>query len=629
MTWHDDGVSLTLDVSTSGTFITPPVRVAYPFLGDSGNSPPTGWTPYVPTGSSVTDISLGVSDGLALISRSLGATVSQTYDMGIERADFLITPHHTYQVSILFRGDSQLFNTTMPTLSVSFYRASGAVAFTRQSRPFASMPDGTNWYTFTVDQKATASDGEGCNRLRIVLMARCPTGAPTGSRWAGHWTDLAITDVTVANAPTFTWREVTCDTMEASVRYGRQRFTERYDVGTFNILINNVSGEYMYQDPHPWGLRPGRMLRMRATYKGATYPICFGVIDRIKTDMQPDGKATVAMTVYDTTSYTSDIPTPQISFMNPSMANDPDALSGNRVNALLNYAGLASVMRVIDPGVFPMQNVAESGRGLREEIGVTGDSEGGAFFGERDGTIVYRDRSWPTRDPRGGVVQANFTAFPNGLNVDLAPDDVPTDPNAPVICPGSMDTDWSLERVINTITLAVTGGTKQFFRDDTSQKENGIRTYQRLDFVNTTYTTLSVNTQLAARAQDIFSTSLKALLRVQRLSFRPAPATWEFTFSFFLNWLVRVFYYNRQGTWGFSTVVRIQSIEHRITPTDWVVTCDIDQPIAYTDDLVPLPPGGWDVADWDAAVWDDEQFTNAALWSAGFNWSNPSSKWGE
>ena len=271
---------------------------------------------------------------------------------------------------------------------------------------------------------------------------------------------------------------------------------------------------------------------------------------------------------------------------------------------------------------------------MREEIGVTADTEGGSFFGERDGTIVYRDRTWTTRDPNGNTVQAQFTAFPGDLNIDLQPDDIPTDPNAPIICPQTMDTDWSLERVINTITLAPVGGTKRNYRDDPSQKANGVRTFQRLDFVNWGGTSNSflggtTTTQLDLRAADIFSTSLEALLRVQQLSYRPSGETWDFTFTVFLNYLIRVFYYIRDGTWGFATVVRIQSIEHRITPKDWVVTFDVDQPISYTDELNPLPPGGWDIASWDATTWDDATYTNSAIWSRGYRWSNPESKWGE
>lgn len=623
--WLDEGVQLLVDISTSGTFISPPFRVAYPF---TGTGVPVGWSLYIPTGGSSSDFTVSTSadNNTVTISRS-GSSTRPTTDYGIQRA-FSITPGHRYRVSCSVKGNPPSGPTSMPTLVADF---SGGTRLIRSSRPWPDgMPDSFNWYTMSVDQDA----GDNTT-LTVVLQCRIPLSVPPDEFWSVLFSDVAITDVTTAAAPSLTWHNVECDTMSATIRYGRARFTERYDVGTFTMQLNNVSGEYIYQDDHPWGFRPGRLVRLRAVYKTVTYPMCFGVLDRIKTFMDPDGKATVTLTAFDTTSYTSDTPTPQISFAGSGI-NDLDSLSGNRVDSLLNIAGVAQSVRAIDPGIFGTQNVSESGRGLREEIGVTADSEGGSFFGERDGTIVYRDRSWSSRDPKGGTVQANFTAFPNDLNIGLQPDNIPTDPNAPVICPSSMDTDWSLERVINTITLATAGSTKRFYSNQPSQTDNGVRTYQRLDFVNLggfgSQAYLlggTLDTQLAARANDIFSTSLDAMLRVQRLEYRPQEGNWEWTLTAFLDWLVRVFYYIRDGTWGFATVVRVQSITHQITPHDWVVSLDIDQPISYTDNLVPLPPGGWDIADWDASVWDDEFYTNSAIWSAGFRWSNPESKWGE
>jgi hypothetical protein len=477
------------------------------------------------------------------------------------------------------------------------------------------------------------NDATPINYITVLLTARS-TLDQASAQWQAAFRSVYITDVTVATAPTFEWREVQCDTMDASIRYGRARFTERYDVGTFVVKLNNASGEYIYQETHPWGFRPGRMFRMSATYKGTTYPLCFGVIDRIKTVMTLDGKANVTMTVFDTTSYTSDTTTPSIWFMSPGVINDPKALSGNRINALLNFTGVAQSLRLIDPGIFSMSNVVESGRAVREEIGVTADSEGGSFFGERDGKVVYRDRSWSSRDPRGGTVQAQFTAYPGSITIDPQPDDIPTDPNAPTICPQSMDTDWSLERVINTILLAVVGRSKRQYINIPSQQEHGVRTYQRLDFVNWTGPAGSIDAQLQARANDIFSTSLDALLRVQQLSYRPGEGTWEFTFTFFLDWLVRVFYYIRNGTWGFATVVRVQSIEHRITPTDWVVSIDVDQPISYTGDIEPIPPAtgmGWDDALWNINIWDQEKGDavplSGAYWNSGQVWNGDRVTW--
>lgn len=623
--WQDDGVKLLLDISTGGQFITPPTRVSYPFVANG--QIPMDWAKYFQTGGDILQATWSMSGDVQTVqSSATNSNLALVY--GINRT-FSVTPGHRYQISVEVRGDAVKYAASAPTLSVGFIKVGDSSSSSiRQNNRFQNgMPD-NEWHTLNIDYPMIVG-GVNVDRIDVALYSRTPSGST--QPWGVQWRNFTLTDVTAVSAPSFTWRAVECDGMDASIRYGRARFTERYDVATSQVMLNNVSGEYTYQDPHPWGFRPGRMFRLRAQYKGTTYPLVFGVIDRIKTVMTINGKANVTLTVFDTTSYCSDVPTPSIWFMNPGTINDPDAKSGNRVNALLNTVGYAASMRVIDAGIFGMQNVNESGRGIREEIGVTADSEGGSFFGERDGRVIYRDRSWASRDPRGGTVQANFTAVPGDMIIDLQPDDVPTDPNAPVICPATMDTDWSMERVINLITLAVVGGTKQYFSNVPSQSENGIRTYQRFDFLNygSTDSSLggSVNTQLAARANDIFSTSLKALLRVQRLSYRPRDGQWAWTFTVFLDWLVRVFYYIRDGTWGFATVVRVQSIEHRISPTDWLVTIDVDQPISFTDELHPGEPGGWDADEWDEDVWD-QPVGAGGFWSSHQRW-NDGTRWGK
>lgn len=628
MRWLEQGIELLAEVSTSGTFITPPFRVDYPFTG-SGANPPDNWSKDFTTGQLNQYAVYNTSNGaFAFSSSPTNPHVTSAY--AIART-FGVTPSHTYSITVDVSAFKDRIGSA-PLLEVGLIRAGASTPYTyigNMEFGNTGMPD-QQWHQLSMNLPIPAD----VDRIKVLLEGRIGLSnqtSQTAPPWGVYFRRYAMVDVTTAAAPTFTWHSVECDSMGASIRYGRSRFTERYDVGTFNIELNNVTGDYTYRNPHPWGLRPGRMFRMRARYKGTLYPLCFGVIDRIATFMNPAGKATVTMTVFDTTSYTSDIPTPNIWFYNPAILNSASSLSGRRVNAILDHAGIAQSVRAIDTGIFPMQNVEESGRGMREEIGVTADSEGGSFFGERDGRMVYRDRSWSSRDPKGGTVQAQFLAYPGDMIIDPQPDDIPTDPNAPEICPTTMDTDWTLERVINAITLATVGGTRNYYSNAPSQQENGIRTYQRLDFVNGYWTTLTTDAQLNARAGDIFSTSLEALLRVKRLSYRPVDGQWEFTFTFFLDWLIRVFYYHPTNPWGFATVVRVQSIEHRITPTDWVVTLDVDQPISYTDSIAPLPPGGWDTNLWDINQWDegpnDRVPNEGAYWNSGQVWNGIGNTW--
>ena len=103
----------------------------------------------------------------------------------------------------------------------------------------------------------------------------CPnTCSPVGCQWIG----LFVKELDLA-PPTLTWTDITCDVQSIGLRYGRERFTNRYDVSTMQIDMVNNEGKYSFHNPHPLGLAPGRQIRVTATYKGVTYPLGFHVLD--------------------------------------------------------------------------------------------------------------------------------------------------------------------------------------------------------------------------------------------------------------------------------------------------------------------------------------------------------------
>lgn len=609
--WFDD-IQLIAEISSQGSWVSAPVATAWPFEQWSAVDPPTNWAKsVVGTTSLWAWYGTGNTGITTMRSNSLNTQLSTAH--GINRY-FWLDGAATYQVSVKVRGhtpptgasggDAARGATSGPVLVVGKKRAGDASPWTFTSNNTYrtdGLPDSENWYELGMSVVTAANE----DQIRIDLQ--CSNALDHTGQWGVDWKDLSITKVKAYGFYTeMGWYAVQCETMDASIRYGRTRFTERYDVGTAAVRLNNVTGKYQYQISHPLGFRPGRMFRLQAKIRatGVMYPLFYGVIDRIATEMTLDGKANVTLTVFDTTSFTSDTKTPNLWIGSYAIVGgDPLLLSGNRVNALLDSAGVAQSFRSIATGVFPMQNVAESSRSIREEIGVTADSEGGSFFAERDGTIVYRDRNW-VDGTYATQVQANFNAYSSDVNIAIE-DGVVTAPGAPTICPFNMATDWSMERVINQITLAVAGGSKMFYANAYSQSQYGIATYQRLDYVNKATTSYSVATMLNARANDLFTGSLNAELRVQRLEYRPGNNDgWVFALSAFLDWSVRVMYYMLNGTWGFSTVVRIQSVEHRISPTDWVIAYNLDQPSAYLGTLTPLEDGGWDRDNWDQGDWD-------------------------
>lgn len=507
-----------------------------------------------------------------------------------------------------------------------------------------ALTDGLNetvWSGIGTVVTFTAPTGTGVAGFRVqVIGSRDSTASSAlwGFRFRNLWyTDL---DAATANPEPFTWYPVLCDSKSLDIRYGRSRFTQRYEVGTFTIELNNVKGDYRYDPDSPNGFGPGRFLRATATYNGTTYPLCMGVIDSVDLAMELDGTTTASLTVLDPTNLISQVDTPSFSSLfRPAVGY----ISGQRITDLLTAGGIDDQFYAVDAGYWWMQAIKASQRPVRDEIGVTADSEGGSFFATRAGILTYKDRNWPNADPRLYQEQAHFTAVPNGIIVDYSGGQPPS-PDEVIICPHDVDIEWNRDRIINRIQLSSAGGSSSVYENAASQKKYGVIDYQRTDFVwakanQTPAYNASVNslipTYKATRANDYFATSLDATMRFDQVGYSPQEGNWEFTLSVFLNWLVRASYVHAteipsetslgENLWGFTCQLNVQSIVHRITPREWRTTIQLDQPINYKE-LTPLLPSGrgWDDAIWDVDLWD--QLTGAG-WSTGAKWSTTGTVW--
>lgn len=576
--WLDYGIKFKIELATTGDLVAGNVVRDYPFDSSSGGVA-TGWTKYVSTGVA-TDVNWTVLAGNQSISNALGTSSIAVY--GIDR----IFPY--YELGKQYRLDvkARTIDNRSPSLV--------------QMTLFRSR-DGASLGGWSVGNKATVADWEGftvtspvmtdvnANGIGVRLTAM-RNGSDINPNWGGQFTGVSITSIDPSGGPPIEWRDITCDVKSVNIRHGRERYTSRYEVGTFSLVLANDKGLYAYREIHDFGLRPGRQIRLSAVYQGITYPMAYGVLDSIVDGYSLDGRAIATMTAFDVTTVTSNINSPNLNLF----ALDTH---GARINVLLDAVGYTP--RQVDAGVFRTTDVQASGRTIRDEMGVTADSEGGSVFGDREGRIVFKDRTWLATDPKLSNVTANITAIHAHAN-ELPPvDDIPDLPDAPVLCPFSLVPDWSLARVVNFVSLANAGGTAQTFVDVPSQKAHGVHTYQRMDFVN------RESSVLATRANDIMAGNADPKLRVNNTALRPMANdmdAWPWLLSVFLNWAVRVWYIHPLNDWGFAVVTHVQSIEHRITTSDWESTFTLDQPMAFT--TFEFSERGWDVAEWDTDEWD-------------------------
>lgn len=582
--WQAHGVTLKVELATSGSLVSTGEQTFFPFASGGSGGAPNGWTAgEIPTpGSNTSLYNFTTAQGVASVSVKAVPTVQKS--AGFWSPSFAIEPGAMYQIGCEAR---QMDGKAVSNRSVYMDRSNT----NGTSWTFAM---GTQvWPAYTGGEWEDILDGTsqpipaGYTLGRLFVGGTCP--ADQLGLWGVQFRNLFIRKVVAPEA--ITWVDVTCDVQTLGVRYGRERFTNRYDVSALQLDLLNDEGTYSYHEPHPLNLAPGRQVRVTATYKGVTYPMAFHVIDSMIDAYGLDGHIVSRWSLVDPTAFLSNSKV----FSDQSVQYKP----GQRIGILLNQVGY--VPRLLDAGTWNCLGIQSSGRSVRDEAGVTADSVGGNFFADREGNCVYKDRDWLTTDPRLTNVQANLIASSHE-NRDNLPqvDPIPTDPLAPTVCVNELATDWSLARVINTVSLANEGGEVRDYVDSDSVLKYGPQTYQRHDFI------LLDSDHLDTRAQDIMGGYSKAVLRVNSTSFAPGMSdAWEFTLGVFLNWLVRVWFTHPIHAWGYAVCSHIQSIEHRITPTDWLTTVTVDQPSSYSE-TIWASGVGWDEGVWDVNLWDEQ-----------------------
>lgn len=98
------------------------------------------------------------------------------------------------------------------------------------------------------------------------------------------------------------WVDITLDARSWDVFRGRNRELERHQPGRATIVLQNRDRAYdsLYADgPNFGNIKPGKQVRIRATYNGVTYPVFTGTIDQFALDyphFNKDATATILAT---------------------------------------------------------------------------------------------------------------------------------------------------------------------------------------------------------------------------------------------------------------------------------------------------------------------------------------------
>ncbi len=224
----------------------------------------------------------------------------------------------------------------------------------------------------------------------------------------------------------------------------------------------------------------------------------------------------------------------------------------------------------LDPGTITVQATTLA-KNAADEIGITTDTERGAFFATGDGTLRFLDRNGLHDDPSYTTVQAVFGELPtNGelcyTDIELASDD---------------------KELRNLVGISRVGGSMAEVADLTSQSLYGVRTHRRTDLIH------EDDGESEVIAQDHLDVFAYAANRVDKLTASPSihPDDIDALLALGPLQLIEV----RRRTRGFQVVatLQIQSVSEQITPDSWTIDFD-----TFTTS------GVFDVGRWDQDVWN-------------------------
>ena len=285
----------------------------------------------------------------------------------------------------------------------------------------------------------------GTARVTIFVNAgAAPQPTAVGAAWnrpPGLRTDWS-TDVwsTVPG----TWDTFSGAGRAFSIDRGRGSEIDDPIVGTLNLSLDNVSGDYWSVEART-APGAGRQVRIVATYAGVDYDVFTGVFEAFDPTFDKSRRATVDAVASDGRR--------QIEQAEPitDMTGYPQQRTDERVAAVLDTIGWASSRRELDRG---QELVTATGaldkESAAELLRQTQAVEFGRSYIGANGAYVFRNRS---------------ATLPSPVIV-LGPSD------SPMFAPRFEHND---RLVANRVSVTRTGGTVQLAEDVTSQGRYGVR----------------------------------------------------------------------------------------------------------------------------------------------------------
>lgn len=401
--------------------------------------------------------------------------------------------------------------------------------------------------------------------------SRIPVSA---GRWGiQRWNDPAA--VWAGSEPY--WLDVSCHVHAVDSYRGHERTTDRWNVGTCTITVNNADG---WADPSTTpaapafdALRPGVPIRWGMTIDGVRRVMWRGVVDAQLATY--DGRlAETDVVTFGAVDALGDAGAATVPQVAPVGAGETATA---RIHRILDAAGVAAAKRLVDVNPTPMV-ATDLGAQVVDLLAVTAESVGGAVYADTEARIVFRHRDWQTWVP-GTPPDGTIGNVPGG------------------VCPSSWEVSFDRADLVTRAIVGARDVVPVVVNDVAGQRRYGYQTGpERLDMVTTDTATL---TEVANRLLRAAGTATMPRIRAATLDTATATAARDLAATVDPTGPTRYrAVLERAGRIVFDRTMFATSVAHTWDAAGWHVRIGLD-------DAAPWAAAGgrWSTGRWSTVTW--------------------------
>lgn len=385
-----------------------------------------------------------------------------------------------------------------------------------------------------------------------IVKINLSTGASFGTPFVLGTSQLGFAEFasTAANIV-----DVSSSVLKIDTRKERNLLQDKYTAGQATVRIVDPTGAWNPQNtasPYYPNLVPLRQITIQATYGATTYPIFAGYIAEYKYTYPKDqDTGFVDLICFDgfRLLFNSLITT-----VTGAVAGED---TGTRIGRILSMVQWASSQRIIATGNTTCQADPGTSRNALEAIQTLEFTEQGAFYINKAGQAVFKNRTdvYNAQSASPKKFNNNGTTDINYFGITFAHDD---------------------KTIVNSCSVTRIGGTTQTYTDATSQQTyfyHGVTATDML--MQTDANALALATAYVTSRKDTTIRIDSITLDLVTLGYTTGVQA-ALALDYFDTMQITNF---QQGTTSIVKTLQCQGIAHSITPNTWQTTFVTQEPL--------------------------------------------------